>query len=566
MPLYNGTFREPTEREQMLCAEILRLFGQLQSQRATFEAHWEEVAELVLPEMRNTFTFGSFNTQGEKKTDKQIDANGMVALSRFGAICDSLLTPRNMKWHGLEADNEYVMKDRQTQLWFESTTRKLFRYRYAPLANFSGQNQSVYKSIGAFGTGPMFIDKLQDPEGSIGLRYKALPVGQVYLIQNHQGIVNGFVRWFKLTAAQAEERWPGRLPPVMQAALEKNSLHEYVFLHYVRVNKEYNPGRLDAGGKLYKSCYMSVEGKCLMQEGGYNSFPLTAGRFDQAPEEIYGRGPAMLVLPSLKTLNAEKRVFLKQGHRAADPVLLTADDGLVDFSMRPGALNKGGWSSDGKPLVGTLPTGDIQISEEMMAEEKAIINDAFFVTLFQIMTESPQMTATEVIERVNEKGILLAPTVGRQQTEYLGPMIHREINVLSELGVLDPMPPRLREARGEYTVVHTSPLSRAMRAQEAAGFLRTVENVKELVNITQDPSLLDPFEFDVAIPAIADIQAVPPSWMAGEERIAQKRENRARDLAEQRAIQAAPAEAAMMKAEATQVQAGMRPARQRGAR
>jgi hypothetical protein len=31
-----------------------------------------------------------------------VDATGMMALSRFAAICDSLLTPRNMIWHQLE--------------------------------------------------------------------------------------------------------------------------------------------------------------------------------------------------------------------------------------------------------------------------------------------------------------------------------------------------------------------------------------------------------------------------------------------------------------------------------
>src|SRR4029077_1707786 len=105
----------------------------------------------------------------------------------------------------------------------------------------------------------------------------------------------------------------------------------------------------------------------------------------------------------------------------------------------------------------------------MMAEERTLIGDAFLVTLFQILTETPQMTATEVIERTNEKGILLAPTVGRQQSEYLGPMIERELDVLGAQGLLPPMPPRLKEAKGEYQVVYTSPFSRAMRAQEAAG-------------------------------------------------------------------------------------------------
>jgi hypothetical protein len=37
--------------------------------------------------------------------------------------------------------------------------------------------------------------------------------------------------------------------------------------------------------------------------------------------------------------------------RAADPVLLTYDDGMLDMNMRPGATNKGGVSPDGKLYV-----------------------------------------------------------------------------------------------------------------------------------------------------------------------------------------------------------------------
>jgi hypothetical protein len=172
--------------------------------------------------------------------------------------------------------------------------------------------------------------------------------------------------------------------------------------------------------------------------------------------ETYGRSPAMQVLPALKTLNAEKTTFLKVGHRAADPTLLTYDDGLVDPTMKPGAINKGGMSAEGKPLIGILPTGQIQVTKEMMDEERSLINDAFLVTLFQILTETPTMTATEVIERTNEKGILIAPTVGRQQSEYLGPLIHRELDLLSRMKKLPPMPDVIRRTKGDYNVVYTS--------------------------------------------------------------------------------------------------------------
>jgi hypothetical protein len=547
------------EREEQIVMESMEEFAQMQLWRNTFASQWEEVAELVLPTSRNTFYYGNFNWPGQKKTDRQVDASAMMALHRFGAILDSLLTPRNQIWHQLTAQTPELKKDRATRLWYQEVTRRLFNLRYAPIANFSAQNQNNYQSLGAFGTGGMFVDQAMGPDGTMlpALRYKAIPLGELFLHENHQGLIDGFIRWFRLTPRQAMQKWGEKCPAGIIAAAEKHSETPYNFIHRVCPRSDYDPNRIDEKGKLFASYYISLEGRCLLQEGGYKTFPIAASRYDQTPGEVYGRSPAMMVLPAIKTLNAEKRVFLKQGHRAADPVLLTADDGLVDINMRPGALNKGGVNSDGKALIQVLPTGEIQISKEMMEEEKSLINDAFLVTLFQILTETPQMTATEVIERTNEKGILLAPTVGRQQNEYLGPMIDRELDLMASIGLLPPMPPALREARGEYHVNYTSPLSRAQRAQEVSGFMRTIESSLTIVNATQDPSLLDVFDFDTALRDVAEIQAVPESWMADPQAIAQKRQARAESQQRQEQIQAAPAQAAMMKAQAVQQKAGM---------
>lgn len=555
-----GTPRSPTAHEEEIVGESLREFSQLQTMRATFGTHWDEVAQLIDPTSRNTFQYGDFNWQGVKKTDKQVDASGMLALGRFSAICDSLLTPRNMIWHQLAPNDPYLKKNRDVKLWFEQVNRLLFKFRYSPHANFASQNQMNFRNLGAYGNAGMFVDEFDNTNygPTRGIRYMAIPLGELFFHENHQKLVDGVCRWFRLTARQAYQLWGEKIPPNLRSALETNSEYQFNFLHRICSRNDYDPERLDARGKPWASYYISLEGRTLLSEGGYRTFPISVTRYTQGPNEVYGRSPAMDVLPALKTLNAEKTTFLKQGHRAADPVLLTADDGIVNFNLRPGALNAGAVNADGRPMVHVLPTGDIQISKEMMAEEKALINDAFLVTLFQILTETPQMTATEVIERTNEKGILLAPTVGRQQSEYLGPLIDREIDVLASQRLLPPMPPLLREAGGEYMVEYTSPLARAMRAQEATGFFRSVEMVKEIVNITQDMSLLDPFDFDTALPEIAeDIMGVPPSWMASPQQIALKRQNRAQAQARQEQIQAAPAAAAMMKAQAAAAKSGI---------
>ncbi len=556
-----GTAMAPRDNlaapENDLFLDVMQQFTDLQLYRNTFAGQWEETAEILWPTARNTFFFGNYNWPGQKKTDRQVDAKGMMALIRFGAIMDSMLTPRNAFWHTLRSPDPYIQKNRRVRLYFEEVTRVLFQYRYAPIGNFSSQNQNVYISLGAFGNGSIFVDKPQGPEVFKGLRYRSTPLGEVFIIENHQGLVDGYIRWFRLTARQAKLQFPDTFPEQLQSALEANSSTPFNFLQRVMPRADYTRGRLDNRGKLYHSVYVCLESRTVLEEGGYSSMPMPFTRYMQAPGEQYGRGPGQFLLPALKTKNAQKRTFLKQGHRAADPILLVNDDGLLDATLRPGAVVKGGVGPNGEEYVKPLVTGNIQISKEMMEEEGQLIDDGFLVTLFQILVETPQMTATEVIERVNEKGILLAPTIGRQMSEYLGPLIHREIDVLNEQKLLPPMPPELVEAGGEYEAFYTSPLARAMHAQEVSGFMRAVEFAINVANATGDPSVLDPYDFDAALPDIARTQAVPERWLRSVESIAAMRQGRAQQMQQQQAAQTAPALAALAKAKAAQVKSGV---------
>src|SRR3954468_11451590 len=93
--------RMMSRREEDIVEEALRVFAQQSSSRINFAEQWEEVARLVIPAYSNTFQYASFNTPGQKKTELQVDSTGQSSLNRFAAICDSLLTPRNMRWHQL---------------------------------------------------------------------------------------------------------------------------------------------------------------------------------------------------------------------------------------------------------------------------------------------------------------------------------------------------------------------------------------------------------------------------------------------------------------------------------
>lgn len=522
-------------------------YKRLSAKRGTWESHWREAAERVLPSHAQYFHAGpKYNTPGQKHTEFQYDATANVALGRFTAIVDSLLTPRNQVWHMLKADNPYLRKEREVKLYFEEVNRVLFEQRYLPTANFVSQNLQVNEQLGCFGTGAIFTDELF---GTKGLRYRSPHLSQLYFEENHQGQINACIRYYPTTARQMVTRWPKTTPEKIKGMLATSPDAEIYVIHYVYPREDRDPERADYKGMAFKSVYVCESEKVLLEEGGYNTFPYAVGRYSQSPGEIFGRGPALDVLPAIKVLNEQKKTIIKQGHRAVDPALLAHDDGVIDeLSLLPGAVNWGGVSADGRPLVHTLPVGNHSIGKDLMDDERNVINDAFLITLFQILVETRAMTATEVLERTREKGILLAPTIGRQENERLGPQIEREIDILSRQGLLPPMPDVLLEAKGEYTVVYDNPMSRAARAEEAVGLMRTMEQAINVASTTGNMEALDHFDFDVAIPELAEIQAVPARWMRSPKDIEDIRQGRAQAKQAEQAIQAAPAAAAIVKA------------------
>jgi hypothetical protein len=543
----------------------LKLFSELQNYRNIFAGQWEEAAAIGLPTSRNSFFYGSYNFPGQKFTQLQVDATVGLALHQFCAIADSLITPKNRLWQGLEFD-KYLMKQRGVRQYCDDMREVMFDYRYRTSGNFNGQNFSNWQGLGAFGNSIMYTDAL-DPRwhyGQTGLRYKSVPLGECFFADNHQGVVTTLIRWFRLTARQAYEKFGEEwFPAMLRPALDQDLQTPYQFLHCVmpRETDDYDPGRLDYKGMPFCSHYISIEGKCLVApEGGYRTFPYAVSRYDQTPGEVYGRGPLQICLPSAKTLNLQKSVFLKTGHRASDPVLLVADDGLLDFDLRPGAKNPGGVNADGRPLVHPLPVGDIQITEKMMLEERGIIENIFLTPLFKTLMQNPNMTATQVTELINERAMLVAPTLGRQHSEFAGGLVPREISLLSRMRnrngpVLPQMPPVLREAGVFPEVTDTSPLALQARSSQAAGTLRTLDIAHQVAINSQDTSVYDYFAFDRIIPDLGDINEMPVSHSATPQEIAAKQKNRQAAQQRQQQINALPAQAAMIKAQAAAAKA-----------
>ena len=234
----------------------------------------------------------------------------------------------------------------------------------------------------------------------------------------------------------------------------------------------------------------------------------------------------MTILPDIKMINEMSKTVIRAAQKVVDPPLLIADEGVMfPINTNAGAATFARMDGRNQPPIQPLQTGArIDIGMDMMEQRRKVINDAFLVTLFQILVETPTMTATEVLQRAQEKGALLAPTIGRQQTEMLGPLIEREFDILDSQGLLPPVPDALMEAGGEYEIEYVSPLSRAMKAEEGVGILRTLEMVQPIAAV--DPGVMDNFDTDEITRTLADTNGAPQRIMRSEEEIAAMRDQR----------------------------------------
>ena len=509
--------------------EVIRRHERLKSERGIWDSHWQELAERIWPD-RAQFTRKSL-TPGEKKTEKIFDATAALALTRFAAAMESMLTPRTAKWHRLRVGDEALNESPAVQRYLDQVTNILFRVRYSPMSNFASQAHEAYMSIGAFGTGGLLIEDIL----GVGIRYKSIDLANLYVCENRHGVIDTVHREFEYTARQAMQHFdPSRLPEKIRTAAENNPEQKFQFVHCVM------PGDEADERFPFASYYCCLEDRSCVEDGGYRTFPYALGRYITTPGETYGRSPAMLVLPEIKTLNEMQKTILRAGHLATRPPLLLQEDGALQaFDMRPDALNFGGLDDRGTPLVAPLKT-DVRLDwgMDMIEARQRIINDAFLVTLFQILVDQPNMTATEAMLRAQEKGALLAPTMGRQQSELLGPQIERELDILARAGVLPEMPPELIEAGGDVEVEYVSPLNRAQRAEDGVAILRTFEAVAPLAQV--DPSVMMAFDLAQAARELADINGVPAKILRSPDEInaMQQKQGQAAGMAQ--LLEAAP--------------------------
>jgi hypothetical protein len=191
-----------------------------------------------------------------------------------------------------------------------------------------------------------------DDEPGLGLRYQCLPAHEVYVAENAAGRIDTVFRLYKLTARQAAAEFeilPDEIRRDAEDPARMENKHEYIHAVFPRQDLYPRSARLPIA-----SVHLARASRTVVRESGYRVMPYAVSRFTVAPGGVYGRSPAMEVMPDILQVNAMMRTVIRAAEKAVNPPLLAPEaDILSSFSLKSGSINYGGVSQDGKQLVNT---------------------------------------------------------------------------------------------------------------------------------------------------------------------------------------------------------------------
>ena len=497
---------------------IRKRLDKLEADRGTWESHWQEILDYVMPR-KAEITF--LRSRGEKRTEVLFDSTAITANNLLAASLQGTLTSPSLPWFSLKLRDDDANKIRDVQIWLEDTARRM--YAVFNESNFNTEVHEMYLDLCSVGTSAIFVEEANEGFLQGGLHFNTLHIAEYFIQENSTGRVDTLYRKYKMTARQAVQEFGEKnIGTKIKEAVKAKPDTQFNFIHAVEPTPDYERSvGMKSKTKLpFHSCHVCFEDKMVVRVGGYNEFPYLVPRWSKATGEIFGRSPSYNALPDIKTLNKAVEIGLKAWAKAIDPPLLVTDDGVIGrVRMTPAGITVVRSDTAIKPLqIGS----NWQITDLKENQLRTAIRQAYYSDQLQLQ-EGPQMTATEVQVRYELMQRLLGPTLGRFQTEFLNPLIERVFGIMMRADALMPRPSEM-EGRN-MDIEYVGPLARSQRMEEAIAVERLYQLAMQVVQV--DPTVMDVIDHEQAIRMRATLLGVPKTVLRGEDEVAEIREQRA---------------------------------------
>ncbi len=461
---------------------IFQRYETAKGDRQNFDWHWQEVADLVLP--TRDFTIED-SPAGNQRRNFIFNETAPAANESLSAALHGFMSNTALRWFGIVLTNNELNRDREVQAWLYAATNIMLSFFNSPVSGWATHSHEVYLDLGAFGTGVMLMRESRNR-----FKFQARQLSNMYVIEDDEGVITDFYRIFEMTNRDIVTTFgdanPGPSQKIIDAANDtKSAGQKCKILHAVIKNDERDPTSPGVGGMEWASFYLEVAEKSPLSQGGFRETPYLLPRWSKAPEEVYGRGPAMTVLPAIKTVNAMDRDILVASEQAVrPPVNVFANSLEGPISTKPGSINyiRSGTREMPEPMkLGVRP----DLGDKVVERHEARIEEAFFLDTLRL-PDRDRMTAEEIITRRQQGLIKASPVMSRVIAEFLSIAIKRVFNWHLRTGRFPPMPSQLENRKLDIT--YNSPMAASQKQAEAQAIQQSIVQMTPLIQA--DPTIM----------------------------------------------------------------------------
>ena len=446
---------------EKLAEQKLKRYEKAKAFRENWVPLFEECYEYALPQRESFY----YEEAGQRRDEKIFDETAVVGVQEFASRLQSGIVPNFARWADLLSGSEVPPEQRDE---IDNELEEVTEYVFEVLQN-SNFSQEVHESFMdlAVGTGVLCIEEGDSVNPVI---FKAIPLPHVVLDTGPDDKIDHVFRERKkvkvddLPILYNEKNFDPKVLNMMGKDQETTVL-EVVCRDHTRRNEE--------AYYHYAICMKTKTVLHSKQMKGVGSNPFVCFRWATCAGEVYGRGPLVNALSSIKTTNLTIELILENAQMAISGIYQMEDDGVINpdtINLVPGTIIPKAMGSAGlQPInaAGRFDVAQLVLSDMRLNIKKALYND---------MLGNPDKTpasATEVAERMADLSRRMGAAFGRLQAELVQPVLQRVIYILKKQGRIEVPTVNGREVK----VRSVSPLAQAQANQDISSVARFLEMV-----------------------------------------------------------------------------------------
>lgn len=478
---------------------------------------WQEIAENFYPE-RADFTYT--RTLGTDFAANLMTSYPVLCRRDLGDQAGAMLRPTAKQWaHMTPVDPG--REDNESKRWLEWASTVQRRAMYDRVTMFARATKQGDHDFMTFGQTVISIEMNYRRQA---LLYRTHHLRDVTWTENEEGEISAVFRKWKPQVRELVNLYPNTVDSRVRRKLEKEPFETVDCCHMVVEADMYSGDSVGApkraGQPRYLICYDQEHGTVLEAVPIWGKHYIVP-RWSTPGNSQFAYSPATVAaLADARLIQAMTLTLLEAGEKITNPPMVATQEAVrSDINIYPGGVTWVDIEYDERlgdalrPL--TTDAKGMPIGIDMQRDARLMIAQAFYLNKLSLPMRTPEMTAYEVGQRIQQYIRDALPIFEPMESEYNGALCEETFDVLMRNGAFGSPRDIPKSLQGvDIKFRFESPLHDAIEQQKGQKFLEMVGYVGQAVTLDPSSALLPD-----AVGALRDVLigiGAPAKWVRPE--------------------------------------------------